>query len=322
MPVYNAEKFISQTISSVINQTYRDFELIIINDGSTDRTESICKAFMEKDKRIVYQYQDNSGVSSARNRGISISKGQYIMFIDADDIYVDNMIERMLNTILDTNADIVKCSYRNKSGKKISDLSIVGSYDVNMIKNEIIPNILKETIKCYLWTLMIKKSVVTNFENSLSIYEDVLFYLGILLKSESIVFIDDVLYIYNDCNLSSLTHRSYKNNILNMLKTVSYFSKTLNHAGLRSYIEIIHSRIISNICNYIFMIQYVEGYNDAVNFFETISNNDDFNAAKNNYCIKYLSTKEKIINYTLLNKKYWLFKVLCLIKNTKRKRQL
>ena len=102
VPVYNGEKYISQTIESLIKQPCKDLEIIIINDGSTDKSESICKEFQAKDSRIQYYSQKNSGVSVARNAGIEKSKGKYIAFLDADDVwckdfYDDNLVERILS---------------------------------------------------------------------------------------------------------------------------------------------------------------------------------------------------------------------------------
>jgi glycosyltransferase involved in cell wall biosynthesis len=105
IPVYNAEKFIAETISSVINQEYKNWELIIIDDGSTDNSLEIIKEFVEKDERITCLRQTNSGVSSARNRGINIAKGDYISFLDADDCWKNDNIQKRLVVLEDNNVD-------------------------------------------------------------------------------------------------------------------------------------------------------------------------------------------------------------------------
>jgi glycosyltransferase involved in cell wall biosynthesis len=94
MPAYNAGRYIRASIESVLNQTYRDFELIIINDGSTDNTEEIIKKY--DDYRIVYIHQNNAGVSSARNTGLKKTKGDYITFLDSDDLWIPDKLERQL----------------------------------------------------------------------------------------------------------------------------------------------------------------------------------------------------------------------------------
>ena len=105
IPAYNAEKYITETINSVLNQTYTDWELIIIDDGSTDNTAKIIKQFCEKDDRIKYYYQENGGVSSARNLGIEKAEGNIIAFLDADDIWLENNLSEK-NKVLSENEDV------------------------------------------------------------------------------------------------------------------------------------------------------------------------------------------------------------------------
>lgn len=105
LPTYNREKYISKAIKSVIEQTYTNWELLVIDDGSTDRTESIVKSF--KDKRIKYIYQENSGKPSvARNKGIDLSIGEYIAFIDSDDLWTTDKLEKQMSYLLNVNLGI------------------------------------------------------------------------------------------------------------------------------------------------------------------------------------------------------------------------
>ncbi len=104
MPAYNAEKYISKSIQSVLEQTYQNWQLIIVNDGSKDDTSSIIKCF--DDKRIRLIEQENSGVSKARNTGIEYSDGEYIAFLDSDDIWLDKKLEVQVNFMLN-NLNIV-----------------------------------------------------------------------------------------------------------------------------------------------------------------------------------------------------------------------
>ena len=102
IPAFNAEKFIARAIKSVLRQTNQNFEIIIINDGSQDQTEAAISQF--EDNRIVYLYQENSGVSAARNRGILASKGEYICFLDADDEWKSNHLE-VVSSLINQYAD-------------------------------------------------------------------------------------------------------------------------------------------------------------------------------------------------------------------------
>ncbi|PCJ89757.1 MAG: hypothetical protein COA57_00970 [Flavobacteriales bacterium] len=107
IPAYNAEKYIAETIQSVINQTYTNWELIIVNDGSTDNTEKIAQAYVEKDQRIKYIYQENAGVSVARNKGVENSQGDYVAFLDADDIWCRQNLEKKVTILNNINIDWV-----------------------------------------------------------------------------------------------------------------------------------------------------------------------------------------------------------------------
>lgn len=95
-PTYNRENLISRAIESVLNQTYKDFELIIVDDGSTDNTKEIVKSFQEKDNRIVYIYQENRGLSSALNKGLSVASGKYIAFLESDDEWLPQKLEKQI----------------------------------------------------------------------------------------------------------------------------------------------------------------------------------------------------------------------------------
>ena len=107
LPVYNAEKYIERALKSLINQSYKNIEILCIDDGSKDNSYNIIKEF--KDERIKLFRQENSGPAKARNVGLSNSKGEYIMFCDADDWYEPNMCELMLETLINQNVDFVIC---------------------------------------------------------------------------------------------------------------------------------------------------------------------------------------------------------------------
>ena len=107
IPAYNTEKYIERCLKSIIDQEYKKLEIIVINDGSTDRTLSICKEIALGDERIQIIDIDNSGVSKARNEGLRLAKGKYVCFIDADDYIEKDYIKKYLNVMNQTQADIV-----------------------------------------------------------------------------------------------------------------------------------------------------------------------------------------------------------------------
>ena len=111
VPVYNCEKYISRCLNSIINQTYRNLEIIIIDDGSTDKSGKIADEYSEKDCRIHVIHQENSGLASSRNRALAEAKGEYLMFIDADDYLHLHMIDSLYNDIRNNEADMAIGSY-------------------------------------------------------------------------------------------------------------------------------------------------------------------------------------------------------------------
>lgn len=109
VPIYNAQNHLKKCIESIINQTEKDIEIILIDDGSTDDSLKICNEYQRKDFRINVIHQNNSGVSIARNQGIKIAKGEYIGFVDSDDWIDLDMFKRLLEEAKKTDADIVMC---------------------------------------------------------------------------------------------------------------------------------------------------------------------------------------------------------------------
>ena len=107
IPAYNAEQFLDETLESVLSQTYENWECIIVNDGSTDNTESVAKKWCEKDTRFRYFYKENSGASDTRNLGIKKARGEYIAFLDADDLYMPNFLEICLENLVEKDVDLV-----------------------------------------------------------------------------------------------------------------------------------------------------------------------------------------------------------------------
>ena len=110
-PCYNGAKYVAETIESVINQTYKKWEMIIVDDGSKDKSAEIIKTYVNKDSRIKYIYQNNAGSAAARNNGIRRAQGQYIALLDADDVWHKDFLEKQIAFIKKNNAVCVYCSY-------------------------------------------------------------------------------------------------------------------------------------------------------------------------------------------------------------------
>lgn len=157
VPVYNVESYVEYCLDSLINQTLKDIEIVIVNDGSTDNSEKLVKKYCEKDNRIKYYYKENGGLSSARNYGLTKATGEYILFVDSDDFIDCDMLEKMYEKANSTKSEVVICPvtyiYDTKVVKdKIKDESVFG---YNIKKK---PEMLKH-INCVAWNKLIKKDL-------------------------------------------------------------------------------------------------------------------------------------------------------------------
>lgn len=113
VPIYNKEDYLPQCLDSIINQSYTNFEVLLVNDGSTDSSGIICQEYAERDSRFRYIEKENGGVSSARNLGLERSEGAYITFIDSDDWVEFNYLEVLYNALRENNADVAISSYKS-----------------------------------------------------------------------------------------------------------------------------------------------------------------------------------------------------------------
>ena len=111
VPVYNSENYVKKTIESLVKQTLKEIEIILVDDGSKDNSGKICDEYAKKDERILVIHKENAGQAKARNTGIDIAKGKYIMFLDADDMYEANTCEKMYNKAEEQQADYVSANY-------------------------------------------------------------------------------------------------------------------------------------------------------------------------------------------------------------------
>lgn len=219
IPIFNAQIYLNDCIDSIINQTFSDFELILIDDGSTDDSGLICDNFALKDNRIKVIHKNNEGVSAARNEGIKISIGKFICFVDADDT-IDSIFLEKLITANFKNYDLVICGYkviRNEKKKKLIEYNYCHSF-TGSIKDFLynipiyIDNCLIQTVWGKLFKSEIIKSNNLTFMADINLAEDVLFSYSYLEKTSSIISIKECLYNYNkyEQNTLSTTYREYR----------------------------------------------------------------------------------------------------------------
>lgn len=136
VPIYKVEQYLDRCIESIVNQTYKNLEIILVDDGSPDNCPQICNEWKEKDNRIVVIHKENGGLSDARNAGLDIAQGEYIAFVDSDDYMSIYMIEKLYNSLIETQAEICECNYKlffdddkNKHGRTLHNIMIYGGRD-------------------------------------------------------------------------------------------------------------------------------------------------------------------------------------------------
>lgn len=234
VPVYNVEKYLKRCLDSILHQTFIDFEIILVDDGSLDNSLEICYDYEKKDKRIKVIHKENGGLTSARIAGYNVSKGNFICFLDSDDYIQENMLEKMIKTIKEYNAQISVCSYYivSENTKKIVQLPIKQKYINKNQFNDymILPIIGRFQIGNYInfpgfiWLRLYDKSVLSrgDFVSEREYFtEDDIFNLIVLKKVQKIAFINEPLYYYWQ-GPSSLT-QSYRKDCWNMLLKRYFF---------------------------------------------------------------------------------------------------
>jgi len=198
VPVYNNEKLIARCVNSILNQNFEDLEVIIVNDGSTDRTKSICEKLAKNNPKVNLITISNNGVSNARNEGLKLAKGDYIGFVDSDDFIDKNMFNKLLKAAFETNAEIVECGYieinvANNSKKDINVGDAIYSSSSQILKKYF----MRKNSTSFVWNKIYKSDLIKKVNFSDYKYsEDYLFNVEAILSCRKKVSIDDCLYNY------------------------------------------------------------------------------------------------------------------------------
>ena len=201
IPVYNAEKYLEMSLNSVRNQTFTDYEVICMNDGSTDNSLLILKKFAEQDNRFKIYSQSNSGGSIARNNAIKKASGKYVAFLDNDDIYHPNYLEILFHNIENYKADVSCCSYIRFEGDEYYKFNQDNDIKKHIFvsENPFIDKFKrKKKIETLMWTKLYKKELLQEikFSEKLPAINDILFNVEILLKSKKLVQTKEKLIAY------------------------------------------------------------------------------------------------------------------------------
>lgn len=243
VPVYNTEMYLSRCLSSICNQTYKNIEIIVINDGSSDNSPAIIEKYARFDKRIVPINQENTGLGLARNRGLSIAKGKYVSFVDSDDWIELDMLEKMFNVAKKIKADIVVCNYvmSFSNGKKVKNQPFSNKiiqkddiYKTNFHYDYFYGGYSGKPVWNKLYRSKFLKDNNLMFKKNDEIFaEDFLFNLECLLYKPKIAFINEYLYNYYQ-RVGSIIN-SFKPNLSERyLNLILNYYKKITDLGLQS----------------------------------------------------------------------------------------
>ncbi len=234
IPIYNTEKYLDKCIKSVVNQTLKDIEIILINDGSTDNSSNICDEWEKKDNRIKVVHQENKGLFKVREFGTKLSTSNYIGFIDSDDYIEDNMIEILYDKALAHNADMVQCGVRlfyeddttQDFGYEVEEILKENDTFNKIVKPYIEEDYYLQGIDSYVWNKLYKKEliikVLSNIENNIKLREDALINLWAYSFCEKKIILKNC-YLYHYRQLPNSMSRLFKEHLFGNQK--SYFNE-------------------------------------------------------------------------------------------------
>lgn len=239
VPVYKVENYLSKCIESILAQTYSDFELILVDDGSPDKCPSICDKYEKKDNRVKVVHKKNGGLISARKAGLKIAKGEYICFVDGDDFISNDMLETFEQELDKTKVDVICTGYSEYYNKhNIKTISQPGAnkvYDKNKLQSEIYQKMLSTTpfftfyIFPTVWSKCFKKGIAKkiykDIPDEISIGEDAAATYSALLEADSVSILNYNGYMYRQ-NPYSMTH-IYDENLYKKMKNLLSYLKEI-----------------------------------------------------------------------------------------------
>lgn len=200
VPIYKVENYLDRCVESIVNQTYENLEIILVDDGSPDNCPEMCDAWVQKDKRIKVIHKQNGGLSDARNAGMKEATGEYISFVDSDDWIEDNMIETLYNEIIFSNTDIAACGIRMVWDDETPDkilTELCGKKVFNSTQEAMTSLIQEMCILQTVWNKLYKKTNIENIAFPVGrINEDEFWTWKAVANSDKVVFIDTPLYNY------------------------------------------------------------------------------------------------------------------------------
>lgn len=202
VPIYNVERFLRPCIESILGQTYKNLEIILVDDGSTDSCGKICDKYEKIDSRILVIHQENKGLSEARNAGIDAATGEYIAFIDSDDYVRGNYTETLLHALVENDAEIAVCSFQyvDEEGKYIRNSSRLKEKKKTYTGEQfLMADRQLQDVSIIAWNKLYKRSVFSKLRYRAGVlYEDAFIYPELFWNCRKVVVINESLYFYRE----------------------------------------------------------------------------------------------------------------------------
>lgn len=316
VPVYNVEKYLDKCLESIVNQTYKNIEIILVDDGSKDNCPAMCDEWAKKDNRIKVIHKENGGLSDARNFGLQSAKGEYVGFIDSDDYIDTTMFEKLLNKTKEEDATMTLCgltlSYEDGTVRKYIETNLKNcnaqniatfyTYSQFWTENK---DIYTDGIMASVCRALYKREYIGlhRFDKGMY-YEDILFNLPLLKKKSKIAIVNENLYFY--CQRAGSIVHSYDevkyNKRLDFTKTVvERIAPLIDESTLKAYKFQLYYGIVLELAK--------NGKKDLLKKFKKEKWLQEYNCKENYKCKKKITTifKYKVLNY-LVHKKF--FKLL------------
>lgn len=306
VPVYNVENYINRCVDSILGQTYKNIEILLIDDGSSDQSSDICDNYSKLDNRIRVFHITNSGVSHARNVGISNCKGQYITFIDSDDYVCNKYIELLMKTMIENKADFVYCkSQRFKSVDEIksnnNDFFKMDERKIDFFTKLISFDSDIRAVWAKLYNVKLFDDI--RFPDNINYSEDMMVVQLLANKCNKIVLCDSCMYYYSQ-ESQSIVRSKYNKEKLNLIYCIKDLNDyiNINFPSLRDQSNSFYFTNIIYTCSELMKIDDCWSINALEDFSSIIKINLKFIKSS-----KYISKKNKIKASLIANKKFNLF---------------
>lgn len=264
VPVLNSEKHLRTCIDSLLNQSYQNIEIILIDNGSTDSSVSICKEYSIKYENIKFDYQERKGPSAARNKGIDLSTGDYLQFVDSDDYIENDMVEKLVNALIKGKSSLAICGLKKLviTHKSINTIyqnpPFFGDFKINEF-NKNFGQLFKEVLINSPCNKIYQKKLIDDyqirFKENVNMGEDLLFNLEYLKFCTRISIINECLYNYTNYKNSNSLTKSFKENLFENQKMLfekirEYLNECASYENNKDIIENIYTNnILGCFCN-------------------------------------------------------------------------